>query len=44
MAAGHFCPSGRYESIRELAFDIAFLLRYGGFMEDLPTLGQVFSH
>ncbi len=27
MGSGHFGPSGRYESIRETAFDYAFLLR-----------------
>jgi oligopeptidase B len=32
MAAGHFGPSGRYEAIRELAFDFAFLLHFGGFL------------
>jgi len=31
MAAGHFGPSGRYEGIKELAFDFAFLLHFGGF-------------
>jgi oligopeptidase B len=32
MSAGHFGPSGRYEAIRELAFDFAFLLHFGGFV------------
>jgi len=27
MGAGHFGPSGRYEAIKEIAFDYAFLLR-----------------
>jgi oligopeptidase B len=44
MAAGHFGPSGRYESIRELAFDLAFLLRYGGFSEELPTRRAAPTH
>jgi oligopeptidase B len=26
MGSGHFGPSGRYEGIREVAFDYAFLL------------------
>jgi oligopeptidase B len=35
MSAGHFGPSGRYEGIRELAFDYAFLLHFGGFPKEL---------
>jgi oligopeptidase B len=30
MGSGHFGPSGRYEGIREVAFDYAFLLRTVG--------------
>ena len=32
MAAGHFGPSGRYEGIKDLAYDYAFLLHFGGFL------------
>ncbi len=27
MGSGHFGPSGRYEGIKEVAFDYAFLLK-----------------
>jgi oligopeptidase B len=30
MGSGHFGPSGRYEGIKEVAFDYAFLLRTVG--------------
>jgi oligopeptidase B len=38
MGAGHGGPSGRYDALREISFDYAFILTVlGGGLRPLPT-------
>ena len=45
MGSGHFGPSGRYEGIKEVAFDYAFLLGAVGqnLQNDRPRSSSIVS-